>query len=621
MMRRTVRATVATTLATLSVWAVVAYAQGGDGTPAQARAKSEAYVALIRADRARDGGNVDVAVEKYEQALALYQGLLRTYPGWRADMFEYRVTYCGNQIAALSREAVPEPVVIEERIPEPVAVPQPTPQLVADAERTSEQNRALEQENKYLRTRIDSLEDELAESAGPENTEELDRLQGENAGLQQQLDAALSQIQQAGQADDEVAAQQRKELHDLRVELKQVEQERTEATRTAARLESQVASMSGQVERAVEARKMAESKRDAQAGEVAALQRELKKARASVTAMESAGGRDAEQVRTLAEERDALQTELAALRDQAKANEKDLARLRKENEKLASTSGQSAGRVGELSAKVSELEAAVKTASTEQSATEDLLARLEKEKGTLEERTVEQAEALEALQARLAGSLAEGTAAAGELERVAARNVTLEKTAEEAAQLRDTVAELQGQLKTAHSQDRASSAQLATVTRERDEYAGQVNNLTTQLAGKDEAHREALAAADANSKAMGRIRSENVSLTRRAQALETDNERLAERTASDSQLLTAVRRQNRQVREEFRRVEKEAEQMAREISQARRNAKELAMLRQERLALAKENLALEKELEALSKLHEARKDLLDALRAKDAELY
>ena len=81
----------------------------------------------IKGDNARDGGNTGEAALAYREAMTAYQKLANKYPDWQPGVMKFRITYCSNQLEALTKKTaggtLPPPEAAEQRVPETPATP------------------------------------------------------------------------------------------------------------------------------------------------------------------------------------------------------------------------------------------------------------------------------------------------------------------------------------------------------------------------------------------------------------------------------------------------------------------------------------------------------------------
>lgn len=204
------------------MWAVLLAALAGLGvtvraqlaeTPA-ARESSDAYVALVQADQARDQQGWDAALAGYRDAMERYRRLTQAYPDYEPDIVQYRIAYCGNQIEAIRRRTGAAPA-------EPLAEPVLSPAAAEEGAETEESYReryfALLRESQYIRQRLGELEASTQE-AGSAVTNDVVRLLEENQELKDELEALRA-------ATNEAAAASAGQLNALRVENEQLRAE------------------------------------------------------------------------------------------------------------------------------------------------------------------------------------------------------------------------------------------------------------------------------------------------------------------------------------------------------------------------------------------------------------
>ena len=175
---------------------------GGFAAPASAaltdpaQIQTEAYVNLVQADQSLDAGRLDEALAQYQTARDYYRQLAKDFPGWEPRVIQYRKTYCDNQIADVERRkggGQPEELPELEPLPaETPAQPIPVPEVAesSEPEETPVANHSAELD--YLKSRVASLEADLAEFDGLQKA--FDSLTSENKQLRGDLDTAQRKI-------------------------------------------------------------------------------------------------------------------------------------------------------------------------------------------------------------------------------------------------------------------------------------------------------------------------------------------------------------------------------------------------------------------------------------------
>lgn len=138
---------------------------------------TSAYVLVVRADQARDAGELEQCLKFYQAALQQYRTLSRQDPGWNPDIVAYRTTYCANQIEAIQAKM---------RGPEATDEPEAASYYRAKYE-------ALVKENEYLHARMAEMQEQEAEP-DPMVLKQLEdlsmekqRLEGELASVREQM--------------------------------------------------------------------------------------------------------------------------------------------------------------------------------------------------------------------------------------------------------------------------------------------------------------------------------------------------------------------------------------------------------------------------------------------------
>lgn len=181
------------------------------------REPSEAYLALVRGDEAREAGDWQAALDAFEDARGRYQRIAEAHPDWESDIVQYRILYCDNQIRLmrqqlglpdeeddleeeLDAEVYEEEFADEEEdgvevvvLSEPVLPEGDTETLYRD------RYLAMLQENEYLRGRMAEMVDEEEETGVESVGSREDQLRVElDAALQreQELEARLKSLEQ-----------------------------------------------------------------------------------------------------------------------------------------------------------------------------------------------------------------------------------------------------------------------------------------------------------------------------------------------------------------------------------------------------------------------------------------
>ena len=156
-----------------------AYAQAP--APAVGREKP-AYVEMLRGDQAREKGDAAQALRQYEAALQLFSQIATEDPAYLREAISYRIRYCREQIAAMTRllqEAPALPPAVTPAPPVPAPAPAPAPAPIN--EEAVRQVQELEQTLKDLSARLDEANRKLEEDPGglKKKLRELERQRGE----------------------------------------------------------------------------------------------------------------------------------------------------------------------------------------------------------------------------------------------------------------------------------------------------------------------------------------------------------------------------------------------------------------------------------------------------------
>ena len=184
-----------------------------------AQIQTEAYVNLVQADQSLDAGRLDEALSQYKAARDYYLQLAKDFPGWEPRVIQYRKTYCDNQIADVERRksgGVPEE--LPELPPEPIQPPvevTPVVAVVPAPERAPAADRSVEID--YLKSRIASLESELADAEALQD--EVDALRAQNEKLQGEMDLANQKLGEKAQGEQAALESLQAELQEKESQL------------------------------------------------------------------------------------------------------------------------------------------------------------------------------------------------------------------------------------------------------------------------------------------------------------------------------------------------------------------------------------------------------------------
>ena len=150
-----------------------------------------AYVAVVKADLARDGGAIAEARKRYQEALDLYVAIAKNDPNWHPDIVQFRIAYCRSQLEALRGRAE------GERPPEGASGPQGAPNT-ATAEALERLN-LLDAEIADLRAQLDAVLKERDALVAERDAcqEARSALESEKAELTVKLDAAARELDAA----------------------------------------------------------------------------------------------------------------------------------------------------------------------------------------------------------------------------------------------------------------------------------------------------------------------------------------------------------------------------------------------------------------------------------------
>ena len=150
--------------------------------PAPEDLQLKAYLALVKADGARDRNNSLLATDQYRRAMKLYEDLQNQAPTYKSQIVNYRLKYCANQVKALSEKT------------QGTTQPEVQPPSIQKA-----QLDGLMKENDYLKSQLEKM------STQATNAEDAARLLNALKAAQernQQLENQISSLQKNPPAPD-----------------------------------------------------------------------------------------------------------------------------------------------------------------------------------------------------------------------------------------------------------------------------------------------------------------------------------------------------------------------------------------------------------------------------------
>ncbi len=296
-----------------------------------------AYVTLVKADRARNKGDVSAAAAGYREAQQAFQAIARKDPRWQPDVVKYRLAYCENELEKLTRQA------------SGTMTPSPSPAAAASAAETAsslvtettgsstsglrppaEPDPAVQAELASLRQQVGSLQ-QLAPL-----TNEVARLQQEKDQLGRELDE-LKNAKPAAVEPDPQLAKLAEDNEDLQKKIAKLEKATEGAKdKSQRRLEKELAELKAERERLEGEVKEAQAAAKKPAAEIAELSDKLKAAEEQANAQSEEKKRwesDLQAAQQLAESRLQELTTSAQNLDTARAQ---VAQLTQEKEQAAS---------------------------------------------------------------------------------------------------------------------------------------------------------------------------------------------------------------------------------------------------------------------------------------------
>lgn len=177
------------------------------------RESSDAYVTLVQADQARDQQDWRNALASYRDAMDRYRRVAETYPDYEPDIVQYRMTYCANQIEAITRKTGRS-----EEEWKSSSETEPAPKE-GDPEGYRERYFALLRESQYLRQRLGELEAAAQGTEGMDVTNQVRLLTEENRKLLDEMEALQSATNQPAAAGAAPLQALREENQQLKTQL------------------------------------------------------------------------------------------------------------------------------------------------------------------------------------------------------------------------------------------------------------------------------------------------------------------------------------------------------------------------------------------------------------------
>jgi Flp pilus assembly protein TadD len=183
---------------------------------------TEAYVTFGRANRAREAQAWDEALQLYEDALAQYRRLHNLYPDRQAEIVQYRMADCANQVESLRRRATGKKGKASR-----AAEKEPEPEW-------RERYQTLLKENQYLHERLVELEEQAiapaaAAEARPDFEEERARLTAQVEALRAETAQQSEAARAAGEVREQQAAEAARQLTGAREEIERLQEKSRDA--------------------------------------------------------------------------------------------------------------------------------------------------------------------------------------------------------------------------------------------------------------------------------------------------------------------------------------------------------------------------------------------------------
>ena len=132
---------------------------------------TNAYMEYVSGESAAGAGQADVAMDHYRTALGTYLDISTNRPGWRANIINYRITQCLNQIkrlqsgaalAAKSTAARQEPPDSGEAAEPGAGEPEREVDAAADVQTVRDERDALAAENRQLSQDLAAMRSQAA---------------------------------------------------------------------------------------------------------------------------------------------------------------------------------------------------------------------------------------------------------------------------------------------------------------------------------------------------------------------------------------------------------------------------------------------------------------------------
>ena len=319
-----------------------------DAPPAMAQTPQEhtdAYVAMVKADMARDKANWRAAILQYREAMRLYSVVIEKYPQWNPDIIRYRLTYCANEInGVLQKSGKTEAELLSAAGPDDPDSP------------IRDRYDALRREYDKAQAELVQLRKEAADrkATDPGRDAIVKQMERDNNRLRIDLASAFARAEKESTAAAKAAADLqalqnavdavRKSATDAEAARTQADKQRAELDTQVFKLKSELADATGQTEA-----KVAAAAKDAEAtrAALAEAQKDLRWRDATVVVLSNeiatlkrqnqAPG--VEKVASLEKQVAKLNADLAKVRSDAatvkSAPPADLAKIRLENDRLA----------------------------------------------------------------------------------------------------------------------------------------------------------------------------------------------------------------------------------------------------------------------------------------------
>ena len=307
----------------LSVWMLACGVAGG--VWAEEWPERDAYAEMVRADRAREAGQVTEAVRLYHEAIRLFERLRRERPNYKPAVLEYRLEYCRRRVQELLERGVNVSSAASKETDRLGQLQEAVRQLTEERQALSAERNQLKAERDELANQARRWEQDArtAQQARDEATRRVQELERrvrelESSGQSEKLQRRLQQVE--GERD-----QLRAQVQEISDALKQARAGEAEARRALQAREDECAQLRQQLDAHRTAVRLAEARAESLAAQLhLATERWTAAQQTPARSAEPAGtGRAAEDLERALRERDQLAAQVEQLQAKLAALESE----------------------------------------------------------------------------------------------------------------------------------------------------------------------------------------------------------------------------------------------------------------------------------------------------------